>query len=284
MAAAVCLGRNSDRSYSALHWLLDRGERAFGHDRLRRRDILRRGCLCIWGGQAIEHGRYRRQEQCPSVAFPFRGIICSPSLGCWPEGGSCLGFPTPYFNRLSRETILDGLLSHKPGVVTFVPEAGHEPPHVGRLLAILWVRSGLRDVAQIGVRGSRATIGRDPGNDVMLASPAVDACHAQLSLARGVWTLTDLGSANGTWVDRVRIEESLALAPGSEVRIADVVLNFAPRDEWSDSPIPPPPAAPALTGPLFRPSEDASESPRLVIRAAVVLGVCLLAYLLLAVR
>lgn len=171
-------------------------------------------------------------------------------------------------------------------MVTFVPEPGSETSHAGRLLASLWVRSGLRDVTQIGVRGPRASIGRDAGNEVVLDSPAVDVRHAQLSLAGGVWTLTDLGSANGTWVDRVRVEQSLPLAPGSEVRIADVVLNFAPRDEWSDSPVQPPPnpTAAAFTGPLFQPSEDATQSPRLVIRAAVVLGVCLLAYLLLAVR
>lgn len=171
-------------------------------------------------------------------------------------------------------------------MATLVPGAGNEPPELGRLLAILWVRSGLRDVAQIGVRGPRASIGRDAENDVVLDSPAVASRHAELLLARGVWTLTDLGSINGTWVDQVRVEDSLALAPGSEVRIADVVLSFAPRDEWSDSPLPPVSDASATTfsGPLFRPSDDATQSPQLMIRAAVVLGVCFLAYLLLAVR
>ena len=80
------------------------------------------------------------------------------------------------------------------------------------------------------------------------------------------------------------MEQSLPLAPGSEVRIADVVLNFAPRDEWSDSPVQLTPATPAFASPLFQPPEAATPSPRLVMRAAVILGICVLAYLLLAGR
>ena len=96
------------------------------------------------------------------------------------RGGRRLGFPTPYSNRLSKETILDGLLSHQPGVVTLVPGPESEPAHAGRLLASFWVRSGLRDVTPIGVPGPRASIGRDPGNEVVLDSPVVDIRHAQL--------------------------------------------------------------------------------------------------------
>ncbi len=203
------------------------------------------------------------------------------------RAGRRLGFRIGFSNRLARESNLDELLSHESGWPTVVSEAGDERPPLGRLLAILWVRGGLRDMAQLGVRGTSASIGRDPGNDVVLDAPAVAARHAELSLARGVWTLTDLDSTNGSWVDGVRVEGSLALAPGSEIQLGDVVLAFAPRDEWSDSPRQQATVAavPASSRPLFLlPEETAGPSSRLLTRTAIVLGVCLLAYILLAAR
>jgi hypothetical protein len=212
------------------------------------------------------------------------GPAAGNSLARW--GGRRLGFPTPYSNHLSREPILDGLLSDEPGLATLVPRAGNAVPPLGRLLAILWVRDGLRGATQFDVRSPSVSIGRDHANDVVLDSPAVGAHHASLSLAGGVWTLTNLEATNGTWVDGARVEDSIALAPGSEVRIAGVVLSFAPRDTWSDSPVSPKPErpAPALSGPLFLVSDEATKPSRMIVRAAVVLIVCLLAYILLAGR
>lgn len=206
------------------------------------------------------------------------------SLARW--GGRRLAFPTPYSNRLPREPILDGLLSDEPGLATLVPGAGSESPPLGRLLAILWVREGLHGATQFEVRGLSVSIGRGSANDVVLDSPAVGTRHATLSLAAGVWTLRNLEATNGTWVDGVRVEDSMPLAPGSEVRIAGVVLSFAPRDRWSDSPLLPSPdrPAPVLSGPLFLPPDETVQSRLPIARAAIVLIVCLLAYLLLAVR
>ncbi len=203
-----------------------------------------------------------------------------------PKGGRRLGFatPNPYYHL--KESTLDGPQPREPGLATLVPEQESGSPRLGRLLAILWVRSGLRGVAQFAVRGADASIGRDGANDLVLDSPAVSAHHARLALAGGVWTLTDLGSVNGSWVDGERLAGTLPLAPGSEVRIADVVLAFAPRDEWSDSPMPAVPArAPqAPVGPLFLPSDDTAGPRRLlqVVIGVVILG--LLAYLLLVRR
>jgi len=212
------------------------------------------------------------------------GLLAPNSLARW--GGRRLGFPTPFPNHLSREPILDGLLSDEAGLATLVPEAGNEPPELGRLLANLWVRSGLRNVRRFEVRGLRVTIGSHPANHVVLDSPHVAARHAVLSLAGGVWSLASLEAVGDTWVDGVRVEESLALAPGSEVRVAGVVLSFAPRDRWSDSPVLPGSdrSVPALSGPLFLSPEETGQPRRPIVRAAVVLIVCLLAYLLLGVR
>jgi hypothetical protein len=130
-----------------------------------------------------------------------------------------------------------------------VPEPDALIGGLGRLLAVLLVRTG-------GVPGSphhplrqlTTRIGRDPGNAVVLAHPSVSGEHAELRLRGGVWTLTDLGSVNGSWVDGEPVLGSLPLAPGSEIRLGEVVVVFNPRDQWQDS-MPGTAPEPGLIGP-----------------------------------
>ena len=42
------------------------------------------------------------------------------------------------------------------------------------------------------------TLGRSPGNDIVLTDPDVSSQHLSLSLERGEWWVTDRGSTNGT--------------------------------------------------------------------------------------
>ena len=59
------------------------------------------------------------------------------------------------------------------------------------------------------VRGSLITIGREPGNDVVLDDLLVSRRHAMLNHGGGGWTLTDLGSGNGTFVNGKRITRAV---------------------------------------------------------------------------
>jgi ABC-type multidrug transport system ATPase subunit/pSer/pThr/pTyr-binding forkhead associated (FHA) protein len=53
------------------------------------------------------------------------------------------------------------------------------------------------------------TVGRDPQNQIVLDDPLVSRRHAEFRrLADGRWTLVDLGSFNGTFVNGVRLEET----------------------------------------------------------------------------
>ena len=45
------------------------------------------------------------------------------------------------------------------------------------------------------------TVGRDPGNDIILRGPKVSRHHAEIVFERGFFVLHDLASANGTYVN-----------------------------------------------------------------------------------
>ena len=71
------------------------------------------------------------------------------------------------------------------------------------------------------------TIGRSDDNRVML-SPEIAASrhHAELTEDDGVWSVRDLGSMNGTWVNGERIEWPRVLRLGDKIKIAGDVMVF----------------------------------------------------------
>ncbi len=60
-------------------------------------------------------------------------------------------------------------------------------------------------------------IGRTPGNDVIVDHPLISRRHAQIDCSSSHWTVTDLGSTNGTYVNGRRVREPMPLAIGDVV-------------------------------------------------------------------
>jgi adenylate cyclase len=69
------------------------------------------------------------------------------------------------------------------------------------------------------------TIGRHPGNDLVLTSPDVSGRHARVRRSSGGYLLEDLGSANGTTVNG-RPTGQGALQHGDEIRVGPCVFVF----------------------------------------------------------
>ncbi len=68
--------------------------------------------------------------------------------------------------------------------------------------------------------------GRHPESDIFLDDITVSRRHAEFArTAEGTMTVRDLGSLNGTYVNRERIEEHV-LAPGDEVQIGKFKLVY----------------------------------------------------------
>ncbi len=76
--------------------------------------------------------------------------------------------------------------------------------------------------------GDQALIGRSPDCDVFLDDVTVSRRHAELSRDGAVFTIRDLGSLNGTFVNRRRIESSV-LEDDDEVQIGKYRMTFLRR-------------------------------------------------------
>jgi pSer/pThr/pTyr-binding forkhead associated (FHA) protein len=70
------------------------------------------------------------------------------------------------------------------------------------------------------------SIGRMEDNDVVLDDPLVSRYHAFLSRGDDHFVIEDLGSANGTFVNNVKLDTSHALHDGDVIGLGDVLLVF----------------------------------------------------------
>jgi hypothetical protein len=74
--------------------------------------------------------------------------------------------------------------------------------------------------------GGLARVGRAADNDVVVPDPGVSRYHARLEPDRGTWTVVDLASTNGTWVNGERIARS-SIGSGDELAFGDVRFTIA---------------------------------------------------------
>ncbi|MFC6239409.1 FHA domain-containing protein FhaB/FipA [Longivirga aurantiaca] len=70
------------------------------------------------------------------------------------------------------------------------------------------------------------TIGRAPDSTLVLDDDYASNNHARISLTGSTWIVTDLGSTNGTWVDRSRITSPTPLSVGHQLKVGRTVLEL----------------------------------------------------------
>jgi hypothetical protein len=114
----------------------------------------------------------------------------------------------------------------RPRVEKAAPEPGTAPGRV-RIVA-----SGTDPRLQPGhvlSLGSETTIGADEENDLVLGDRFVSGWHARLRWDGAHWSLEDLGSTNGTWVNGQRCSPHQAqrVPLGATLQIGDVVLELS---------------------------------------------------------
>ncbi|WP_326693098.1 MULTISPECIES: FHA domain-containing protein [unclassified Streptomyces] len=93
--------------------------------------------------------------------------------------------------------------------------------------ALLIVRRGPNSGSRFLLDGELTTAGRHPESDIFLDDVTVSRRHVEFRRGSdGVFTVSDVGSLNGTYVNRERIESGVPLGNGDEVQIGKYRLVF----------------------------------------------------------
>jgi pSer/pThr/pTyr-binding forkhead associated (FHA) protein len=93
--------------------------------------------------------------------------------------------------------------------------------------ALLVVRRGPNAGSRFLLDGELTTAGRHPESDIFLDDVTVSRRHVEFRRGSdGVFTVSDVGSLNGTYVNRERIEAGVPLTNGDEVQIGKYRMVF----------------------------------------------------------
>lgn len=102
------------------------------------------------------------------------------------------------------------------------PRSATVGPDDGASHLTIW-RRGATDVVPLTQR--RVTLGRGASNDVALTWDArVSYVHAVVEGLASEWTIRDVGSRNGTFLNGERIFTERLIRPGDELRLGDTRL------------------------------------------------------------
>jgi serine/threonine-protein kinase len=143
----------------------------------------------------------------PVAASPKAPAPAAPGKPAPSDDDSVPGFNEHYDSRPAQMTEVSELNAYL--VATSGPDRGK--------------RFGLRPVSRIG---------RDLRFDIRPRDPEISRQHAMIAFDGVGFTLKDLGSANGTFVNERRIAEDYVLRHGDIVRVGRTSLKFeSPRGE-----------------------------------------------------
>jgi len=117
--------------------------------------------------------------------------------------------------------------------ITFSPVAG-EPgeddvsvqlPDLGEGVGILVVKRGPNAGSKYRLEQEVTRVGRHPDSDIFLDDVTVSRRHAEFAQRGDSYVVRDVGSLNGTYVNRERIDE-VDLINGDEVQIGKFKLVY----------------------------------------------------------
>jgi hypothetical protein len=106
------------------------------------------------------------------------------------------------------------------------PERREGAARDGAMPRTLVVTQGSLKGTTISLGQAPILIGRAPECTLVLEDDYASGRHARLSLQQGTWMVEDLGSTNGTFLGRSRVQAATPVSPGSPVRIGRTVLEL----------------------------------------------------------
>jgi len=91
---------------------------------------------------------------------------------------------------------------------------------------LLVVTEGPLSGTTVPLNESAVTLGRASDNTIVLADEYASGHHARFVGQDGEWYVEDLGSTNGTWVERTRVAAPTPVRPGVPVRVGQTVVEL----------------------------------------------------------
>jgi diguanylate cyclase (GGDEF)-like protein len=97
---------------------------------------------------------------------------------------------------------------------------------------VLTIRSPWHEPREFFLPAGRVTLGRKPDNDIVIADESASRQHAELEPdpAADSLILRDLGSTNGTYVNRDRVDGQIPLKIDDQIRIGQHTLTLGRRE------------------------------------------------------
>ena len=93
------------------------------------------------------------------------------------------------------------------------------------------MRSPTSEPHEYVLKPGKTTLGRKPDNDIVVADDSASRQHAEIFCQGDQAVITDLGSTNGTFVNRERLSGPYVLRNEDHIRIGQYVARFAFRDD-----------------------------------------------------
>ena len=107
------------------------------------------------------------------------------------------------------------------------PSRAGRPARTGRgTPQRLLVTAGGLAGTSIGLTDQQITIGRANDATLVLNDDYASTRHARLFPQDGQWIVEDLGSTNGTYLDRQKVTQPTPVPPGVPIRIGKTVLEL----------------------------------------------------------
>jgi hypothetical protein len=182
---------------------------------------------------AAPHGLVLRplaEQQAAAVAAPepAHATPAAPAAFSMPD----VTLPGPVGDSFDAEMTMLGEAASTTDaegtVLALLDDTGHDSHATGQTMlvpeATLVADEGGPSPQQFTLTGVNP-IGRAPDNHIRLVRPGVSRHHATVIAHPGGYTLRDLGSQNGTFLNGERVTEA-PLAPGDRIWVGDVELVY----------------------------------------------------------
>ena len=141
-----------------------------------------------------------------------------------PEGSNfCSSCGRPLIDREGSDTTITFAVADNEADLEEEVHISAEDLEGGR--GVLVVKRGPNAGSKFFLDGEATTIGRHPDSDIFLDDITVSRRHAEVRRSEDGFHLHDIGSLNGTYVNRERVEDT-PLRSGDEIQIGKFKLVF----------------------------------------------------------